>query len=142
VKVRIAVAESGQEAALIDLYRWLRRDPDVHRHAAVGLAPSAPGSGTMGAVEVIELIVGQGLTALNLALAYAAWRRTRHSAPPVTIHVNGGSLTVQDASEETIRRIVAELSSLEEREDPDGNEEPHGDGPHGDGPHGDGPGAD
>jgi hypothetical protein len=130
VQVRIAVAESGQEAALIDLYRWLRRDPDVHRHTAVGLAPSAPGSGSMGAVEVIELVVGQGLTALNLALAYAAWRRTRHSAPPVTIQVNGGSVTVGDASEETVRRIVAELAALEEREQRREDEElPHADGP-------------
>ncbi|OKJ90725.1 hypothetical protein AMK31_03140 [Streptomyces sp. TSRI0107] len=129
VRIAVAGAESGQGAALIDLYRWLRRDPDVHRHAAVGLAPSAPGSGTMGAVDVIELVVGQGLTALNLALAYAAWRRTRHSAPPLTIHVNGGSLTVHDASEETVRRIVAELSSLEEREAREGDEEPPADGP-------------
>jgi hypothetical protein len=111
VQVHIAVAEAEREAVLIDLYRWLRQDPDVRRHTAVTLAPSRPGAGSMGAVEVIELVVGQGLTALNLALSYAAWRNTRPSAPSLTITVNGGTLTVRDASEETIRRIVAELSA-------------------------------
>jgi hypothetical protein len=128
VKVRIAVAEAEREAALIDLYRWLRQDPDVGRHTPVALASSTPGGGSMGAVDVIELIVGQGLTALNLALSYAAWRATRSSAPPITINVNGGSFTVQDASEETVRRIVAELAALDEGAARGDDEEPHGDG--------------
>lgn len=139
MEVRIAVAEAEREAALIDLYRWLRQDPDVRRHTPVTLAPGTPGDGSMGAVDVIELIVGQGLSALNLVLSYAAWRNTRPSAPSLTITVNGGSLTVRDASEETIRRIVAELAAP--AGGPDGSADGEGRGEDAQ-PHDDAPDAD
>ncbi|MDX3714715.1 hypothetical protein PV733_38470 [Streptomyces europaeiscabiei] len=112
--IRIGISGNDREAALIDLYRWLLRDADVSRHATVDLSSDAPGAGTMGAIDVINLVVGQGLTVLNLALSYAAWRNARPSAPAVTITVDGGSVTVHDASEETVRRIVAELAFLNE----------------------------
>lgn len=112
--IRIGISGDDRESALIDLYRWLLRDADVSRHATVGLSADAPGGGTMGAIDVINLVVGQGLTALNLALSYAAWRNARPSTPAVTITVDGRSITVHDASEETVRRIVAELASLDE----------------------------
>jgi hypothetical protein len=123
--IRIGISGDDRESALIDLYRWLLRDADVRRHATVSLSSDAPSSGTMGAIDVINLVVGQGLTALNLALSYAAWRNARPSAPAVTITVDGGSVTVHDASEETVRRIVAALASQNEpRHDAEDDEGP------------------
>ncbi|MEU5769736.1 hypothetical protein ABZ782_27850 [Streptomyces asoensis] len=124
MQVRIGIMERGQESALIDLYRWLLRDQDVQRHTTLQWVPASPHSGTMGVVDVINLVVGQGLTALNLALSYAAWRAARPAAPSITISVDGGSLTVHDASEETIRRIVAELGGLSEDTEPGMDSEP------------------
>ncbi|GGN37017.1 effector-associated constant component EACC1 [Streptomyces fuscichromogenes] len=123
MRIRVATtAEDGQET-VSDLYRWLRQDPDVRRHATVELMPSGRPGGAMGAVEIIDMVVSQGFSALNLAMSYAAWRTARPAAPPITITVTAVDrpLTVDDASEETIRRIVQALQPTPGR---DRHEEP------------------
>ncbi|MEU9385867.1 hypothetical protein AB0D38_35095 [Streptomyces sp. NPDC048279] len=121
-------ADGGQDAVR-DLYRWLREDPDARRAATPALvpapdAPTPPPGTAMGAVEIIELVLGQGFSALNLALAYAAWRGQRPAAPLIVIQLGDGrSVTVQDGSAETVRRIVAALEEPAARPrdpDPDG----------------------
>ncbi|MGW3952408.1 effector-associated constant component EACC1 [Streptomyces sp. NPDC004752] len=108
-----AAAEDG-ELALLDLYRWLRQDPEARRHAEPALVPARQGAGTMGAVEVIDLVLGQGFAALNLALAYAAWRTARPAAPALTITSGDRSVTVQgDCDDDTVRRIVAALEGVD-----------------------------
>ena len=100
---------------LRDLFRWLREDPDVANYAAIALAPSVPADGTMGAVEIINLVVGQGFTALNLALSYASWRAARPEAPTVVIRVGDASLAVADESAESLRDIVTLLEAQASR---------------------------
>ncbi|MER5531386.1 hypothetical protein ABT075_43565 [Streptomyces sp. NPDC002677] len=113
-------ADGGQDAVR-DLYRWLREDPDVRRSATPTLVPAPDAAGqrpgtAMGAVEIIELVLGQGFSALNLALAYAAWRGQRPTAPPIVIQLGDGrSVTVHDGSAETVRRIVAALEEPSDR---------------------------
>lgn len=109
--IRIETMADDDRGAVSDLHQWLRQDADVRRHAVVELVPPQQTDGTMGAVEIISMVLGQGFTALNLALSYASWRTARPAAPPITITVNGGSITVEDASQETIRRIVEVLGS-------------------------------
>lgn len=114
-------ADEGQEA-LSDLHTWLRLDADVRRHATMELVPYGKPSGTMGTVEVIDMFLSQGFSALNLAMSYAAWRAARPAAPPITITVTatGLPLTVDDASQETIRRIVEALRAASESDRTDG----------------------
>ncbi|MGI5454509.1 effector-associated constant component EACC1 [Streptomyces sp. CA-249302] len=105
----------GDDEPLRDLFRWLREDLDVANYAAVTLAPSVPADGAMGAVEIINLVVGQGFTALNLALSYASWRAARPDAPTVVIRVGDASLAVADDSAETLRAIVTLLEDRSSR---------------------------
>ncbi|MEV8431180.1 hypothetical protein PGH47_00070 [Streptomyces sp. HUAS 31] len=118
MQIRISVPADESGVTVRDLYRWLRLDDDVRRHGEVQLVPAERVSGTMGAIEVIDLVLGQGIAALNLALAYAAWRSARPGAPPVTVSVDGVSVTVQDGSEESVQRIVSVLRSLPSAEPP------------------------
>lgn len=111
MQVQIKVAEDDGGTALIDLYRWLRQDDDLRRHAGVRLRPPRQTGGFMGTLEVIDLVLNQGIAAANLALAYATWRAGRPASPPVTITVDGMSVTVTDGSEESVRRIVELLRS-------------------------------
>ncbi|MCX4904480.1 hypothetical protein [Streptomyces sp. NBC_00878] len=109
--VEMRVGDGGGLAAA-ELYRWLRQDPRIRRHAEVSLGSSRPDLPTMGAFDVVNLVIGQGIAALNLALSYAAWRATRRSAPSVTITVHGRSITVEGRCDDaTIRRIVELLSA-------------------------------
>ncbi|MFE1442689.1 hypothetical protein [Streptomyces sp. NPDC058739] len=107
-------ASSEDPAPILELHHWLRLDPDARRFADPTLvAPDAP-DGSMGAADVIDLVLSQGFSAVNLALAYAAWRGTRPSAPSVTITHRGVSIVVTDASEDTVRRIVEHLSAADD----------------------------
>ncbi|MFE6285666.1 hypothetical protein [Streptomyces sp. NPDC057877] len=123
MRIEIQVGRGGGPATA-DLYRWLRRDPRVRRHAEVSLGRSRAGgadrgaSTTMAAYDVVELVVGQGIAALNLALSYAAWRAARPSAPSgsrdpsapsVTFTANGRSITVRGRCDEATTRLITEL---------------------------------
>lgn len=111
MQVQIRVAEDDGGTTLIDLYRWFRQDGDLRRHAEVRLRQPRQTGGSMGTLEVIDLVLNQGIAAANLALAYATWRTGRPASSPVTITVDGVSVTVTDGSEESVRRITELLRS-------------------------------
>lgn len=115
----IESAEQDDRGAISDLYRWLGQDPEVRRYATANLDSRPEPPTAMGAVEVINLVLSQGFTALNLALAYASWRNARPAAPPITITVGIESITVQDASEETVRCLTQVLQSAMSSTDSD-----------------------
>ncbi|MFD4142815.1 MULTISPECIES: hypothetical protein [unclassified Streptomyces] len=113
--ITVEVDDDPDGRTTVDLYRWLRSDSDLRRTADVALRTRGV-SGAMGAVEIINIVLTQGIAALNLAVTYASWRVARPAAPAVTIDFPGGSITVRDGGEETVRRIVEAL-----REDPTGD---------------------
>ncbi|MDQ0776789.1 hypothetical protein QF026_005255 [Streptomyces aurantiacus] len=114
MRIEIRVGR-GDGSAAPDLHRWLRRDPRIRRYAEVSLASSRPDVRTMGTFDMVNVVVGQGIAALNLALSYAAWRGTRRSSPPVTFTVNGESVTVEGRCDEaTIRRLRGLLGAGQE----------------------------
>ncbi|MDQ0913521.1 hypothetical protein QFZ22_009593 [Streptomyces canus] len=111
MRVLVSIDADDGGTALTDLYRWFRQDGELRRQAQARLRPVRQTGGFIGAVEVIELVVGQGIAVANLAIAYATWRQARALQAPVTITVDGMSITVRDGSEESVRRIVELLTS-------------------------------
>ncbi|MER6913460.1 hypothetical protein ABT354_17480 [Streptomyces sp. NPDC000594] len=108
IQISAPELEDG-DRTVADLHRWLRRDDTVRRDMDIRLAHrTLPGA--MGTVDLIDLIVGQSVAVLNLALSYAAWRAARRTAPAVTLTVDGVSLTLSGASDDEVRRMVALLS--------------------------------
>ncbi|MFF8941757.1 hypothetical protein ACF1A5_05635 [Streptomyces sp. NPDC014864] len=103
--IKIAVA-ADDSTVIHDLYYWFRQDEDIRRHAEIRLQPPPQASGTMGAVEIIDMVFNHGFNLANLALGYATWRATRPAAPPVTITVDDVSVTLRNGSEDEVRRIV------------------------------------
>ncbi len=129
----IAAPDHRDDAHLIvnELHDWLMGDAELRHVASVSrIRQHAPG--TMGALDVIEIVVDQGIAALNLAVAYATWRSTRRTPPGLVVTLPGGTLTVTDDSPEALERILAAL-----REDP--ASPPAGPG-HAETGHADGPG--
>lgn len=117
--VRITIDSDEQDdtgVAVADLYGWLRGDTEFRREVEALSLQSRGEPGAMGTRDIIELVLDQGIAALNLAVAYATWRAARPSAPAVTITFPGGALTVQDGNEETVRRIVEALRTAVEAE--------------------------
>lgn len=105
----IAIRMSGRaaEQELRSLCDWLRHEPDVARHARISIGSAEPRPGEMGvSLEVIQLVTDSGFQALNLALAYAAWRGTRPSRPQVTIERSGTKITLDETDPDTVNKIV------------------------------------
>ncbi|MFI1798748.1 hypothetical protein ACH427_15550 [Streptomyces sp. NPDC020379] len=119
MRIRIDATTDEERGAVADLYEWLRQDPEVRRGATVERVRPFRSGGAMGTVEIINVILGQGFTALNLALSYASWRTARPTAPPIVINVAGRSIVAQDSSDETVRRLVEALERAADATDPE-----------------------
>ncbi|MEV6671398.1 hypothetical protein [Streptomyces sp. NPDC051162] len=119
MRIRINATTDDERRAVADLYEWLRQDPEVRRGATVERVRPWRSGGAMGTVEIINVIVSQGFTALNLALSYASWRTARPAAPPIVINVAGRSIVAQDSSDETVRRLVEALEQATAATDPE-----------------------
>ncbi|UQU62042.1 hypothetical protein COUCH_23705 [Couchioplanes caeruleus] len=85
------------------LMGWLRRDGQVARSAEIIAVPAANGS--MGALEVIDVVVSNATGIAGLLVAYRAWRQAKRQTAPVTIVINNVSV-VHDGTDEADRRVV------------------------------------
>ncbi len=108
--MKIAIA-ANEADVLNEFYEWLRSDVAVARSADVGLADADPGSGHMGAADVINIVLSNTVALGSLAIAYASWRKSRseppEQAPALTFAVNNVTIVVRDADPETIERLTA-----------------------------------
>ncbi|WP_020135550.1 effector-associated constant component EACC1 [Streptomyces sp. 351MFTsu5.1] len=109
MRVVIAAPDHEDGHLLDELHDWLVGDGELHRTAEIRRVPLDT-AGTMGALDVVEVVVGQGIAALNLAIAYASWRSTRPAAPGVTVTFpDGATVTVTDDGPEALERVLALL---------------------------------
>ena len=105
--IQICMSGPGAETELSSLYAWLRDEPDVRQRAQISLLSAESGPAEMGAAfDIIQLAVDGGFQAMNLALAYAAWRATRPSRPRVTMEFNGITVTLDGSESDAVEVIV------------------------------------
>jgi hypothetical protein len=94
------------------LRTWLQDDRTVREHGELQWA-EAESSGHQGVlIDVIQLAVGSGLSVLQLALAVAQWRDSRHPHPVVTITRkldDGRSIRIETSDPAVLERVVREL---------------------------------
>jgi hypothetical protein len=109
--VDIAFTANNDEPVLESFYQWLAEDDDVARTADVTMR-STPGTGQMGAFDIVNVTLTHVAGFASLLMAYANWRRARAETAEVNVTVNGVSITVKDASPETVERILAFAESL------------------------------
>lgn len=95
-----------------NLRSWLQQERDVRTHGDLRYADTT-GTEDMGpGVELLSLLVGSGLTLLQVGLAVAQWRDTRHPAPTVTITretEDGRTITVETSDPAAVARAMHEL---------------------------------
>jgi hypothetical protein len=94
------------------LRTWLQDDRTVREHGELQWA-EAESPGHQGVlIDVIQLAVGSGLSVLQLALAVAQWRDSRHPHPVVTITRkldDGRSIRIETSDPAVLERVVREL---------------------------------
>jgi Effector Associated Constant Component 1 len=112
VQVKIVVQGENGDHFLTSLYRWLAEDPEVTRDAAILPVATPPGAGEMGgAFEVINAVLTHAIALSGLAVSCAAWRASHPHAPVIRIERDGVTVTVEDGSPDTIRRVIDALGS-------------------------------
>ncbi|WP_329170939.1 hypothetical protein OG939_36000 [Streptomyces sp. NBC_01685] len=105
---------------LRSLHGWLRSDPDVRRTAVTDVRGSAPQPGEMGtALDVLELVTGNGWSAASFVLALVAWRQTRPQRPRVEIRHGDTVIILTDCSPEEIERATSALNNAADEEEGD-----------------------
>jgi hypothetical protein len=110
IEVSIRVdGQDGQPAA--SLYRWLALDPQVRQETTMSITATPPGAGEMGgALEVINVILSNSIAVGGLLVAVSSWRKSRPRPPTTRIERDGFSITIEDASPETVRRVLDALT--------------------------------
>lgn len=108
---RIAGATAEDEArSLLD---WLILDRAIRRSARLELVsstPSAPGQQGTGILDVVSLVLSNGISAASLAVSIASWRATRPQAPVVTIErPDGSKVTITGTSSTDAQQLVEQL---------------------------------
>jgi hypothetical protein len=119
LQVEICVNSQDNADALLSLFRWLKRDHELRRSAELSLA-SQGNSADMGAADVINIIFTQGISLLNLAVAYASWCGSRRHAPSITVRTDNAFVTLTGDSREVSEKAL--LSLLNETQHTDGLE--------------------
>jgi hypothetical protein len=63
----------------------------------------------MGAADVINMVFTQGISLLNLAIAYASWRESRTRAPSITVRTDNAFVTLTGDSREISEKALLSL---------------------------------
>ncbi|WP_433281132.1 effector-associated constant component EACC1 [Micromonospora sp. CA-244673] len=95
----ISIILEGPESAwaATNLVTWLRGHPAVKPYGRAELAP--PPEGSMGAVDVVTIVVTQLTAVTNLATAYLQWRHAaKRRITGVRMRVGDVEVDVDDAS--------------------------------------------
>ncbi|WP_327350133.1 hypothetical protein OG772_36315 [Streptomyces sp. NBC_01321] len=110
--MRIEVHLESGAGELRSLQGWLRSDPDVRRSAATEVQGSTPRPGEMGtALDVLQLVTGNGWSAASFVLALVAWRQTRPQQPRMEIRRRDTVIVLTDCSPEEIERATRALNA-------------------------------
>jgi Effector Associated Constant Component 1 len=101
----VMITVGGETTALHGLHRWLSEDPDLVQVGDL-MRRATPNSGHMGALDVLTVVLPNAIAFAALMSSYAMWRKGRGGQTDVTFTVDGLSVTVRDASPETLERIM------------------------------------
>jgi hypothetical protein len=105
VRIDVSIPDAADAEPVQSLYGVLEADSDLAGTAT--RTSSAPGH--MGALDIINVTLTHLVAISNLAMVYAAWRRSRPEVPAVVFQVGEVTVTAHDASPETLDRLCDTL---------------------------------
>jgi hypothetical protein len=107
VRVLIASKDSGD---INSLYDWLRADRDLVRSAEI-TSEGTYDQTSMGALEVVSIILTEMTGLGSLAVSFATWWQSRSKAGAITLNrPDGQQLTIAGSPEVTSDLIIDFLS--------------------------------
>jgi hypothetical protein len=110
VKVLVSVVDdSGDE--IRSLRNWLADEPPVRRHGHLRMGQAGSAAESMGTLDVVQVVVGSGLSLTQLLNLILTWRATRPQPVLVRVQVGQRTVEVRTADLGGVRRIVEELEA-------------------------------
>ncbi len=100
---------SSDEARSLDT--WLAEDPAVRRYGRVRHGSGGRRPEDMGALDVLSVVVGSGLSLSQLLWLVVNWRASRPQPVLVRVQVAGRTVEVRTNRVEDVPRIVEELEA-------------------------------
>jgi Effector Associated Constant Component 1 len=94
------------------LRAWLEADRAVREHGDLRWPYAGTHEHQGVLIDVLQLAVGGGLSAVQLVVAIAQWRDSRHPKPVVTITrelADGTSIRIETSDPAVLERVVREL---------------------------------
>ncbi|MFE9769433.1 hypothetical protein ACFYPC_33765 [Streptomyces sp. NPDC005808] len=109
--LRVAGGSSEDEAR--SLHDWLLLDRSVRRAGRIELvssSPPAPGRQGVAILDLVSLVLANGISAASLGVSIATWRTTRPQQPTVTVErADGSKVTIAGASPHEAQRLLEQL---------------------------------
>ncbi len=120
MELLVGVDGAGDDEMLVEVYRWLARDPELAHRARLTLVPAPPESGRMGgAFEVINVVLTDGIGLGGLVTAILSYRHSlRQSRPKGVVRLERDGLVVTIEPGADVTEIVKALS---DRSGPEGS---------------------
>jgi hypothetical protein len=110
--LKILLQAEDQEGSS-QLYKWLADDRDLVRSCKISLVQRPPSKGSMGgsALPIIQLLLGSGFSAANLALAIHTWRKSGTKPQVLRIEVQEADRVLREMSVEELKAAIEEVLS-------------------------------
>jgi hypothetical protein len=112
MRLEVRLPDATAETVL-DLHEWLADQPAIRRHGELRLQPSGATDEMGTAVDVLTLIVGTGLSTMQLLLAIAQWRESRPKPPGVVVTRTGPDGVTVRIEAADIRHLTTSASRLD-----------------------------
>ncbi|WP_143663509.1 hypothetical protein [Streptomyces sp. NRRL B-24085] len=117
--LRVGMAGPGAADELRSFRAWLLETSEIRQHCEISWVMKPPAPNEMGGdtLDLLQLITDNFWQVSTFALAFSTWRRTRHTAPTVTLEHNGTVFTVEGSDEQAVQQIIRALTAEQDRRD-------------------------
>ncbi|GAA1035940.1 hypothetical protein GCM10009557_45280 [Virgisporangium ochraceum] len=115
MRIDVSIPDTDDAEPVQSFFGWITADTELAGSIDVTRSSSAPGH--MGALDIINVTLTHLVAISNLAMVYAAWRRSRPEVPTVVFRVGAVTVTASDASPETLDRLCETLRTALDTDD-------------------------
>ena len=115
VRWEIQTVKDAEAVEVLGFYQWLEADEDRPEGLALASRGLESGGKPLGSLEVVSLVLTHAEAVANLVMLYTNWRLRPGPRPTAALTfrraADGLSVTVDSASDEDVRQLMAVLST-------------------------------
>jgi len=107
----LSIAADDDPLATASLYTWLRKSPLEGVQGEPLLVRRSGETTTMGAADVVNIVVSNAIGLGSLLVAFGSWRQSKRRAPAVTFRLGDVEVRLDDDDPETMKTVLRVLKA-------------------------------